>query len=256
MELNPEEAVTNNVLGTANVLSAAERTGVSRFVFISTDKAVNPVNVMGATKLLAEMLVHDAALRTGAPYVSVRFGNVLASRGSVVPLFKRQILAGGPLTVTHPDMCRYFMTIPEAVQLVMQAAALGRGGETFLLDMGEPVKIVDLAKDLIHLSGLEEGKDINIVFTGLRPGEKIFEELYSNNEEFERTDHEKVFRLRQSSAPDVRRDRLGEVIAAAQMGDGLRVRQQLSEMLPVYNGSERRTPTPQPAAAKVSKGSA
>jgi FlaA1/EpsC-like NDP-sugar epimerase len=175
MELNPEEAVTNNVLGTANVLSAAERTGVSRFVFISTDKAVNPVNVMGATKLLAEMLVHDAALRTGAPYVSVRFGNVLASRGSVVPLFKRQILAGGPLTVTHPDMCRYFMTIPEAVQLVMQAAALGRGGETFLLDMGEPVKIVDLAKDLIHLSGLEEGKDINIVFTGLRPGEKIFE---------------------------------------------------------------------------------
>ena len=256
MELNPEEAVTNNVLGTANVLSAAERTGVSRFVFISTDKAVNPVNVMGATKLLAEMLVHDAALRTGAPYVSVRFGNVLASRGSVVPLFKRQILAGGPLTVTHPDMCRYFMTIPEAVQLVMQAAALGRGGETFLLDMGEPVKIVDLAKDLIHLSGLEEGKDINIVFTGLRPGEKIFEELYSNNEEFERTDHEKVFRLRQSSAPDVRRDRLGDVIAAAQMGDGLRVRQQLSEMLPVYNGSERRTPTPQPAAAKVSKGSA
>ena len=232
MELNPEEAVTNNVLGTKNVLAAAETTGVGRFVFISTDKAVNPVSVMGATKLLAESLVHDGALRTGRPYVSVRFGNVLASRGSVVPLFRAQIEKGGPVTVTHPDMRRYFMTIPEAVQLVLQAAALGTGGETFLLDMGEPVKIVDLARDMIQLSGLEVGSDIDVVFTGLRPGEKLFEELYSSSEDFERTEHEKVFRLRTNGSASSRLPGLEGLLAAAASGDVLRVRQQLINLLP------------------------
>jgi len=231
MELNPEEAVTNNVLGTRNVLAAAEATGVERFVFISTDKAVNPINVMGATKLLAEALVHESAAQTGLPFVSVRFGNVLASRGSVVPLFRAQIEKGGPVTVTHPEMTRYFMTIPEAVQLVLQAAALGMGGETFLLDMGEPVKIVDLAKDLVQLSGLEVGKDIDIVFTGLRPGEKLFEELYSSVEEFERTEHEKVFRLRNNAGRTGEVTELDALLTAAASGDALRLRQLLGEVL-------------------------
>lgn len=193
MELNPVEAVTNNVGGTLNVVSAAERAGVERFVLISTDKAVNATNIMGATKLLAEMLVHDAAVRTGGAFVSVRFGNVLASRGSVVPVFQRQIAAGGPVTVTHPKVKRYFMTIPEAVQLVFQASTLGKSGETFVLDMGDPVPIVQLARDLIQLSGLEVDKDIEIEFTGLRPGEKMSEELFLDCEAFERTVHEKIF---------------------------------------------------------------
>jgi FlaA1/EpsC-like NDP-sugar epimerase len=241
MELNPEEAVTNNVLGTMSILAAAEASGVGRFVFISTDKAVNPVNVMGATKLLAEALVHDVAVRTARQYVSVRFGNVLGSRGSVVPLFRAQIEKGGPVTVTHPEMRRYFMTIPEAVQLVLQAAAMGTGGETFLLDMGEPVRIADLAKDMIQLSGLEVGADIDIVFTGLRPGEKLFEELYSSSEEFERTEHEKVFRLHKNGrgaagrSPD-----LGGLFAAASAGDSLRLRQLLGEALPAYDGRSTR----------------
>jgi FlaA1/EpsC-like NDP-sugar epimerase len=255
MELNPEEAVTNNVVGTRNVLAAAEATAVSRFVFISTDKAVNPVNVMGATKLLAETLVHESAVRTGRPYVSVRFGNVLASRGSVVPLFKAQIGKGGPVTVTHPEMCRYFMTIPEAVQLVLQAAALGTGGETFLLDMGEPVKIVDLAKDMIQLSGLEVGADIDIVFTGLRPGEKIFEELYSSSEEFERTEHEKIFRLHRNGHGASRPPDLGGLFAAAAGGDSLRLRQLLGEALPDHDGRST-WPHAAPAGAKVSRPSA
>ncbi len=173
MELNPVEAITNNVMGTKNLLELSLQYDVKHFVMISTDKAVNPTNVMGASKRVAEMLVLQAARDSGKPYVTVRFGNVLGSRGSVVPTFKKQIAAGGPVTVTHPDIRRYFMTIPEAVQLVLQATVLGRGGEVLMLNMGKPVKIVDLAKELIRLSGYEVNQDIEIVFTGLRPGTKI-----------------------------------------------------------------------------------
>jgi FlaA1/EpsC-like NDP-sugar epimerase len=199
MELNPAEAITNNVIGTRNLLQVALQYNVEHFVMISTDKAVNPTNVMGASKRVAEMLVLQAAKQSGKSYVAVRFGNVLGSRGSVVPTFQKQILAGGPITVTHPDICRYFMTIPEAVQLVLQASVLGRGGEVLMLNMGEPVKIVDLAKELIHLSGYEVNKDIDIVFTGLRPGEKLFEELFIEGEEYEKTEHEKLLIVKNAS---------------------------------------------------------
>ncbi|MTJ07351.1 MULTISPECIES: nucleoside-diphosphate sugar epimerase/dehydratase [unclassified Anabaena] len=199
MELNPAEAITNNVIGTRNLLQVALQYDVEHFVMISTDKAVNPTNVMGASKRVAEMLVLQAARESGKSYVAVRFGNVLGSRGSVVPTFQKQILAGGPITVTHPDICRYFMTIPEAVQLVLQASVLGRSGEVLMLNMGEPVKIVDLAKELIHLSGYEVNKDIDIVFTGLRPGEKLFEELFIEGEEYEKTEHEKLLVVKNAS---------------------------------------------------------
>jgi FlaA1/EpsC-like NDP-sugar epimerase len=165
---------------------------VSHFVLVSTDKAVNPTSMMGATKRVAELIVQDAARLTGACYVAVRFGNVLGSRGSVVPFLQRQIAAGGPVTVTHPEVTRYFMTIPEAVHLVLQAAALGHGGEVFVLDMGQPVRIVDLARDLIRLSGLEPGRDIQIRFTGLRPGEKLAEELFGPGEDHSATAHDKI----------------------------------------------------------------
>jgi FlaA1/EpsC-like NDP-sugar epimerase len=195
MEANVSEAVTNNVIGTQNVVEVAAEANVERVVLISTDKAVQPTSIYGATKRLAEMLVLDAAARTGLPFTVVRFGNVLGSRGSIIPIFKKQIQRGGPLTITHPEMRRFFMTIPEAVYLVLQAASMGRGGELFVLNMGEPVRILDLAEDLIRLSGLEPGRDIEIVFTGTRPGEKLLEELWDAGTPLEKTAHPDIFRL-------------------------------------------------------------
>jgi FlaA1/EpsC-like NDP-sugar epimerase len=199
MELNPPEAITSNVQGTANLLQMAQQYQVERFVMISTDKAVNPTNVMGASKRMAEMLVLQAAKRSGNSYMVVRFGNVLGSRGSVVPTFQKQIIEGGPIQITHPDICRYFMTIPEAVQLTLQAAVLGSGGTVMMFDMGNPVKIVDLAADLIRLSGYEVDRDIKITFTGLRPGEKLYEELFIPGEQYERTQHEKIMLVHNAS---------------------------------------------------------
>jgi FlaA1/EpsC-like NDP-sugar epimerase len=187
------EAFRNNVIGTMRLGEAAERHGVGTFVLISTDKAVNPANIMGATKRVAEMFCQNMTARSNTRYITVRFGNVLNSNGSVVPLFKEQIAKGGPVTVTHPEISRYFMTISEASQLIMQAAVLGSGGEIYVLDMGEPVKITYLAEQLIRLSGKEPGKDIQIVYTGLRPGEKLFEELFHELEPYENTQHEKIF---------------------------------------------------------------
>ncbi len=198
MEVNVTEAVTNNVIGTRNVIETAAANRIERFVLISTDKAVRPVSVYGATKRLAEMLVLDAARQTKLPFTVVRFGNVLGSRGSIIPLFKEQIARGGPLTITHHDMRRFFMTIPEAVYLVLQAASMGQGGETFVLNMGEPIRILDLAEDLIRLSGLEPNRDIEIVFTGARPGEKMTEELWDAGTPLERTAHPDIFRLASS----------------------------------------------------------
>lgn len=194
MELSPGEAVKNNVFGTLNVAQAADKFGAKRLVLISTDKAVNPTNIMGATKRICELIIQYYSRRSKTGFVAVRFGNVLGSSGSVIPLFKKQIAEGGPVTVTHPDIIRYFMTIPEAARLVIQAGGMAHGGEIFILDMGEPVKIVDLARNLIRLSGFEPDEDIKIEYTGLRPGEKLYEELLLDSEGgCEKTSHELIY---------------------------------------------------------------
>jgi len=239
MEENVAEAVTNNVQGTANLLKVAEAYHIARFVLISTDKAVNPTSVMGTCKRVAELLVQSFAQRTGGCYVAVRFGNVLGSRGSVVPFFREQIARGGPVTVTHPDIERFFMTIPEAVQLTLQAAALGSGGEVFVLDMGEPVRIADLAKDLIELSGFEVGRDIEIAYTGLRPGEKLYEELLASGEGYARTRCDKIMAVQDSrgttSGEELERE-TAELIALAHRGDERQVCAKLRRMVPEFTG--------------------
>lgn len=255
MEENVCEAVTNNVLGTRNVVDAAVACGTEHFVLISTDKAVRPTNVMGASKRVAECIVQNAARAYSRHFVSVRFGNVLGSRGSVVPTFLKQIREGGPVTVTHPEMRRYFMTIPEAVQLVLQAGAQGRGGELFMLDMGEPVRIVDLARDMIRLSGLEEGADIAIEFTGVRPGEKLYEEMFFNHEIAELTEHPKVLRARNGGQGLVSDLAISDLIQLAIVDTSEdRLRQALRELVPDFitnatpqNGLPSITePTPHP----------
>jgi len=200
MEAHPEEAVKTNVFGTQVVVEEACRAGAEAFVFISTDKAINPTSVMGATKRVAEMVVLDAGPNDSTRLMAVRFGNVLGSRGSVLPLFMEQIKRGGPVTVTHPEMQRYFMTTAEAVLLVLQAAAMGQGGEVFVLDMGKPVRVVDLAKELIRFHGLEPDQDIPIVFSGIRPGEKLYEELLTAEEGTDATSHKRVFVARMGTA--------------------------------------------------------
>ncbi len=193
MERHPEEAIYNNVLGTKNVAELSDKYGAETFILISSDKAVNPSSVMGATKRIAELIIKDINRSSSTRFAAVRFGNVLGSRGSVIPTFKKQIERGGPVTVTHPDMKRFFMTIPEAVELVIQAGAIAAGGEVFVLDMGAAVKIADLAKDLIRLYGYEPGRDIEITYTGIRPGEKLYEELFSGREEMAATRHQRIF---------------------------------------------------------------
>jgi FlaA1/EpsC-like NDP-sugar epimerase len=249
MESRVDEAILNNVLGTRNVAELSASYGVEHLVLISTDKAVRPTSIMGATKRIAEEILCGVAERAQKPYVSVRFGNVLGSRGSVVPTFMRQIAAGGPITITHPEMRRYFMTIPEAVQLVLQAAAMGRGGEVFALDMGEPVKIADLAEDLIRLSGLEVGSDIEIEFTGTRPGEKLYEELFFGPKDATPTSHPKVLRARDGRASLESEFNVNMLIEAAyRRVPEDELRRMIASLVPEYTGPAQ---APKPAVART-----
>jgi len=235
METNPSEAIKNNVFGTKSVADAADRYHCAKFVMISTDKAVNPTSIMGCSKRVAEMYIQNLARPGGTQFVTVRFGNVLGSNGSVVPIFKQQIIDGGPITVTHPEMQRYFMTIPESSQLVMQAAAIGQGGEIFLLDMGEPVKIVDLARDLITLSGFTPDEDIESTFTGVRPGEKLFEELSLEGEDMAKTSHRKIAVWKQMPASkQVLEQGLQQLAQFARNGTARQITDVLQTLVPEY----------------------
>lgn len=235
MEVSPEEAIKNNVVGTFNVAEFANNFGVEKFVLISTDKAVNPTNIMGATKRMCEMIVQAFNKVSDTEYVAVRFGNVLGSNGSVIPLFKKQIAAGGPVTLTHKEITRYFMTIPEASQLVLQAGAYAQGGEIFVLDMGKPVKIYDLAENLIKLSGYEPHKDIKIEVTGLRPGEKLYEELLMNAEGLTETKHEKIFigKPGDFEISDIAR-KTDDLLKYATKGSKVRLKKQLKSVVDTF----------------------
>ena len=236
MEVSPNEAIKNNVVGTWNVAKMADKYGVKKFVMISTDKAVNPTNVMGATKRICEMIIQSFNEKSKTDFVAVRFGNVLGSNGSVIPLFKRQIEAGGPVTVTHPDIIRYFTTIPEAVSLVLQAGAYAKGGEIFILDMGEPVKIDDLAKNLIRLSGYTLGVDMEIKYTGLRPGEKLYEELLMNEEGMQDTDN-KLIHIGRPIEFDKEHfyEKLEELKEMAYAEDSADIRKKIMEVVDTYH---------------------
>lgn len=237
VETNPWEAIYNNIVGTKNVVETAYDSGIERFVLVSTDKAVNPSNVMGASKRVTELVVQANVNPGSTKFMAVRFGNVVGSSGSVIPLFKKQIARGGPVTVTHPEVTRFFMTIPEAVQLILQAGAMGRGGEIFILDMGTPIKIADMARDLIRLSGFEPGKDIEIKFTGLRPGEKLYEELIVVGEEIARTSHEKILVLNHdgySITKDDLENSISQLLALAEARDAAGIKRKLKEIVPEY----------------------
>ena len=237
MELNPGEGIKNNVVGTQVVGDAADNHGSANFVMISTDKAVNPTSLMGSSKRVAEMYIQDLNRTSKTRFVTVRFGNVLGSNGSVVPIFKNQIAQGGPVTVTHPEMKRYFMTIPEASQLVLQAAAMGKGGEIFVLDMGEAVKIVDLARELITLSGFRPGEDIEITYTGPRPGEKLFEELSIKGEDMQPTRHPKIGIWKNIPMDREKlRNSIKELVSTAQKQDYNEISQKIKELVPEYVG--------------------
>ena len=236
MEIQPDEAIRNNVFGTKNVAELASANHAEIFVLISTDKAVNPTSVMGATKRTAELVLQEINQHSNTKFVTVRFGNVLGSRGSVVPLFERQIAAGGPITVTHKDMTRFFMTIPEAVQLVLQAGSQAEGGEVFLFDMGKPVKIKDMAEDLIRLHGLTPDKDIKIVYTGLRPGEKLYEELLTSEEGTTSTKHKKIFKAQ--IQPLDESDLQQSLQALEETTDKQVILQTLKHMIPTYKSKQ------------------
>jgi FlaA1/EpsC-like NDP-sugar epimerase len=237
------------------VADACRETGVERMVLISTDKAVNPTSIMGCTKRVAEMYVQSTSATGATQFVTVRFGNVLGSSGSVVPIFKEQIAAGGPVTVTHPEMERYFMTIPEAAQLVLQAGAMGKGGEIYVLHMGKPVKIVDLARDMITLSGLRPGTDIEIKFSGIRPGEKLYEELLSEGEHIGDTAHPKIgiWKHRPEDPAAVRRG-IDVLIAVADQAEDAQIRSLLAQLVPEYapQDTERDRPSSAGASSGVS----
>ena len=235
MEDSPNEAVKNNVFGTYKTARAADRYGVSRFVLISTDKAVNPTNVMGATKRICEMIIQTFNKYSNTDFVAVRFGNVLGSNGSVIPLFKKQMAEGGPITVTHPDIIRFFMTIPEAVSLVMQAGAYAKGGEIFVLDMGEPVKIADLAKNLIRLSGYTLGVDMEIKYTGLRPGEKLYEEVLAKEEGLQKTKNDLIFIGKPLEFDEVHFLSQLKVLEEAAVDESFHVKEIVSEIVPTYH---------------------
>lgn len=245
MEIQPDEAVRNNVFGTKNVAELADENQAEIFVLISTDKAVNPTSVMGATKRTAELVLQEINQHSKTKFVTVRFGNVLGSRGSVVPLFEKQIAAGGPVTVTHKEMTRFFMTIPEAVQLVLQAGSQAEGGEVFLFDMGKPVKINDMAEDLIRLHGLTPGRDIKIVYTGLRPGEKLYEELLTSEEGTTSTKHKKIFKARIQPLDEA--DLKQSLQTLQKITDRQILLQTLKHMIPTYKSKqleERTKPSP------------
>lgn len=234
MEDSPNEAIKNNVFGTLKTVKAADKYGTERFVMISTDKAVNPTNIMGASKRICEMIIQTYNKKSKTDYVAVRFGNVLGSNGSVIPLFKNQIAAGGPVTVTHPDIIRYFMTIPEAVSLVLQAGTLAKGGEIFVLDMGEPVKILDLAKNLIRLSGYVPNEDIMIEFTGLRPGEKLFEELLMAEEGMQETDNKLIHIGKPIELDEEKLFQQLKALDKATKQETKEVRRMIKEIVPTY----------------------
>jgi FlaA1/EpsC-like NDP-sugar epimerase len=240
LELHPWKAVKNNICGTRNLIDVATKFAVERFVFVSTDKAVRPVNVMGATKRVAEMLVQgvNGHGSSRSRFITVRFGNVVGSAGSVVPLFRKQIAAGGPVTVTHPEVTRYFMTIPEACQLILQAGAMGEGREIFILDMGTPVKIDDMARDLIRLSGYEPAVDIKIEYIGLRPGEKLYEELITEGEGIVPTTHEKIMVLEGTTCnPQLLNGNIDDLARLAHDQDAEKIKRKLQEIVPEYEPS-------------------